>query len=308
MTVPSPSASSATLSSAGAPAAAAHDATAVDPALAGCLAAAVDAAHAAADVIRKGARNRSSLVIERKRANDFVSAVDKGAERAILDVLSSRFPDHAFIAEETGHSRDVATADNVWLIDPLDGTTNFLQGIPHYCVSIGLRRNGRMAVGVVLDAASGRQFTAARGGGTWLDGERIRVSQRDSLAEAVIGTGIPFSDLSFIDAYMGSLRAIASRTAGIRRAGAAALDLAYVSAGWLDGFWERNLNPWDIGAGAMLIEEAGGVITDFKGGDGHIDSGQAVAGSPGVHRALLEVVKEFPALAQPRAVAPTAAG
>jgi myo-inositol-1(or 4)-monophosphatase len=271
-----------------------------EPGLDTFLATAIAAARAAGDVIRDGARNRASLTIERKRANDFVSIVDKGAERAILDLIGRAHPDHAFHAEETGQSGGAATASHVWLIDPLDGTTNFLHGIPHYCVSIGLKRDGDMVVGVVYDPINERLFTATKGGGAHLDGERIRVSSRESLAESVIGTGIPFSDLSYVDAYMGSLRTIATRSAGIRRAGAAALDLAYVAAGWLDGFWEKNLNPWDVGAGAVLIEEAGGVITDFRGGRAHIDSGQVVTGAPGVHRALLDVIAEFPALAAPR--------
>jgi len=215
-------------------------------------------------------------------------------------VLAKAYPAHAFNAEETGQSTNAAHASHVWLIDPLDGTTNFLHGIPHYCVSIALARAGDIVVGVVFDPISGRLFTATRGGGARLDGERIAVSDRDSLAEAVIGTGIPFSDPSFMDAYLGSLKAIAIRCAGIRRAGAAALDLAYVAAGWLDGFWEKGLNPWDVGAGSLLIEEAGGVISDFSGGATHVDAGQAVAGTAGVHRALLAVLADYPELAAPR--------
>ncbi len=268
-----------------------------DAQLDGFLAAAVDAARAAGAVILDGARNRASLQIERKQANDFVSKVDKGAEHAIIALLASRFPEHAFIAEETGNS---GSSEHVWLIDPLDGTTNFLHGIPHYCISIALRVGEQVMVAVILDPLNDRLFTATRGGGSRLNGERIRVAARAGLNEAVIGTGIPFSDLSFMDAYMGSLRTIATRCAGIRRAGAAALDLAYVAAGWLDGFWEKNLHPWDVAAGSLLIQEAGGVITDFGGGERFVMSGQAVAGAPGVHRELLEVLRDYPALAAPR--------
>ena len=261
------------------------------------LATAIAAAQAGGDVIRDGARNRKSLTIERKRANDFVSVVDKGSERAIIDVLAARFPSHAFIAEETGST---GMSDHVWLIDPLDGTTNFLHGIPHYCVSIALRVRDAGAVAVILDPIAERLFTATRGGGAYLNGERIHVAERTSLAEAVIATGIPFSEYSFIDEYMDSLRTIALSCAGIRRAGAAALDLAFVAAGWLDGFWEKNLWPWDMGAGSLLIEEAGGVVTDFAGGANYLGAGHIVCGAPGVHRALLEIVGRYPALVAPR--------
>ena len=270
-----------------------------DQVLAGYLAAAVAAARAGGEVIRQGARNRATLRIERKQSNDFVSAIDKGSERAIIDLLAAKYPSHAFIAEETGST---GASEYVWLIDPLDGTTNFLHGIPHYCVSIALRMGEQVMVGLILDPINDRLFTATRGGGAWLNGERIAVSPRSGLGEAVVGTGIPFSDWSFVDAYFESLRIIALRCAGIRRAGAAALDLAFVAAGWLDGFWEKNLHPWDVGAGSLLIQEAGGVITDFSGGGRYITAGQVVAGAPGVHRELLEVLGRYPALAAPRYV------
>ncbi|MEO8135381.1 MAG: inositol monophosphatase family protein [Betaproteobacteria bacterium] len=272
-----------------------------DAQLDGYLTAAIAAARAGGAVINEGARNRATLQIERKQSNDFVSMVDKGSERAILDLLAAQFPSHAFIAEETGNS---GSSDYVWLIDPLDGTTNFLHGFPQYCVSIALRLGDEVMVGVIFDPVSDRLFTATKGGGAWLNGERIQVSARPSLGEAMVGTGIPFTDWSFIDAYMESLRIIMQRCGGIRRAGAAALDLAFVAAGWLDGFWEKNLHPWDVGAGSLLIQEAGGVISDFSGGTDYINSGQTVAGAPGVHRELVEVLGRYPALAAPRYVKP----
>jgi myo-inositol-1(or 4)-monophosphatase len=264
-----------------------------DLALGAFLDQAIAAARAGAEVIRRGALDRNRLTIERKKANDFVSEVDRNAENAIIASLSARFPDHAFIAEESGVNGD---AEFTWLIDPLDGTTNFLHGIPHYCTSIGLRHAGRIVVGVILDPAKDHLFTATEGGGAFLDGRPIRVAVRDGLDEAVIGTGFPFTDWSYLDAYMDSLRDVMRRCAGIRRAGAAALDLAYVAAGWLDGFWEMNLNAWDVAAGSLLIREAGGIVTDFAGAGDFIARRQIVAGGPATHAALLARLDAHPGL------------
>jgi myo-inositol-1(or 4)-monophosphatase len=262
--------------------------------LAAFLVAAVDAARAAGAVIRAGASNRAALAIERKSVNDFVSEIDKRAERVIIDALSTRFPDHAFKAEESGES---GASRYTWLIDPLDGTTNFLHGIPYYCVSIALRIGEVTAVGVVFDPTSGRLFTAMRGQGAFLDGAPIKVSGRPGLAEAVLGTGLPFKDWHYLDDYMASLREIMQRCAGIRRPGAAALDLASVAAGWTDGHWERGLNAWDVGAGSLLVEEAGGKVSTFNGSESFLNSGHIIVGTPGVHAALLDVLKRYPALA-----------
>ena len=259
----------------------------------GYLEGAIAAAHAAGAVIRQGAAHRGSLVIERKNTNDFVSAVDKGAERAIIATLAERFPGHAFKAEESGERGD---SRYTWLIDPLDGTTNFLHGIPYYCVSIALRIDDRVMVGVVYDPTSGRLFTGLRGSGAYLDGERIQVAARPDLREAVVGTGLPFKDWHYLDDYLASLRVIMQRCAGIRRPGAAALDLAYVAAGWTDGHWEKGLNAWDVGAGSLLIEEAGGAVSTFAGSSAFLDSGQIVAGPPGVHSELVAVLRQYPTL------------
>ena len=259
------------------------------------LAAAIEAARAAGTVIRDGAGNRAALNIERKTVNDFVSEIDKRAERVIIETLSAKFPDHAFKAEESGES---GTSQYTWLIDPLDGTTNFLHGIPYYCVSIALRIGEVTAVGVVFDPTSGRLFTAIRGQGAFLDGAPIKVSGRPGLNEAVVGTGLPFKDWYYLDDYLASLREIMQRCAGIRRPGAAALDLAYVAAGWTDGHWEKGLNAWDVGAGSLLVEEAGGAVSTFSGSGSFLTSGHIVVGSPGVHAALLDVLKRYPALAQ----------
>jgi len=261
--------------------------------LAAFLEGAVDAARAAGAVIQEGARNRGNLNIERKTANDFVSEIDKRAERVIIDTLSERFPGHGFKAEESGES---GSSRYTWLIDPLDGTTNFLHGIPYYCVSIALRIDDVVVAGVVFDPTSGRQFTATRGNGAFLDGNPIRVSGRSGLTEAVVGTGLPFKDWHYLDDYLHSLREIMQRVAGVRRPGAAALDIAYVAAGWVDGHWEKGLNAWDVGAGSLLVEEAGGVVSTFTGSASFLNSGQIIVGSPGVHAALLDVLRRYPTL------------
>ncbi|MGE3775386.1 MAG: inositol monophosphatase family protein [Gammaproteobacteria bacterium] len=263
-------------------------------ALDGYLEAAVTAARAAAATIREGALMRTTLVVERKNSNDFVSAVDRRAEQTIISSLAARYPDHAIKAEESG---EAGRSTHTWLIDPLDGTTNFLHGFPHYCVSIALRIGATVMVGVVHDPTSGRMFTAMRGRGAFLDGARLKVSDRPGLREAMIGTGLPFRDWNYLDDYMASLRQIMQRCAGVRRPGAAALDLAYVAAGFLDGHWEKGLYPWDVGAASLLVQEAGGVVTTFSGGEGFLDGGQIVAGPPGVHAELIEVFARYPALA-----------
>jgi len=258
--------------------------------LEGFLATAIDAARAAGDVIREGAGQRATLAIERKTVNDFVSIVDKRAERVIIDTLSARYPAHAFKAEESG---EAGTSACTWLIDPLDGTTNFLHGFPHYCVSIALRIRETVAVGVVFDPTSGRLFTAMRGRGAFLDGERIHVTGRPGLTEAMLGTGLPFKDWQYLDAYIGSLREIMQRCAGIRRPGAAALDLAYVAAGFYDGFWEVGLNPWDVAAGSLLVQEAGGLIGDLSGEGDFLHGGQVIAANPKAFAQMVTLLSPF---------------
>ena len=258
------------------------------------LSTAIDAARAGGDVILDGAGIRGSLQVERKKVNDFVSAIDKASERAIIEALSARFPSHAIHAEESGNR---GSSEYLWLIDPLDGTTNFLHGFPHYCVSIALQVGTRVVAGVVFDPLNSRLFTATLGGGAYLNGARIHGSGRAGLGEAVLGTGLPFSDWSYLDDYLASLRIIMQRCAGIRRAGAGALDLAFVAAGWLDGFWEKKLNAWDVAAGSLLVQEAGGEVSDFSGGERFLTGGQIVAGTRGVHRELVDVLRRYPALA-----------
>lgn len=251
---------------------------------------AVRAARRAGDIIARYSQRLDEVTVTSKRRNDFVTEVDRLAEQAIKEVVHRAYPDHAFLAEESGAE---GSGETVWIVDPLDGTTNFIHGIPHYAVSIGIRHRGRLEHGVVYDPIRQELFTASRGAGAQLDGRRVRVAQRRSLDEAVIGTGIPFRDLTHVDAYFGMLKTITGKTAGIRRAGAAALDLAYVAAGRLDGFWELGLQPWDIAAGVLLVQEAGGVTGDLEGEPRFMDTGNIVCGNPRVFAAMVREIAPF---------------
>ena len=252
---------------------------------------AVRAARRAGAIINRAARDVEVLPVTRKRHNDFVTEVDKSAEQAIIDILHRAYPDHAILAEESGATAGTAgESEYTWIIDPLDGTTNFIHGFPQYAVSIGLRHKGMLAQGVVYDPTKNELFTATRGRGAYLNDRRIRVSKRTQLNETLIGTGFPFRDFADLDEYLPMFREITARTAGIRRAGAAALDIAYVAAGRLDGFWEMGLSPWDMAAGALLVQEAGGLVGDFHGDAGFLDSGRVVCGNPKVFAQLIQIV------------------
>ena len=226
---------------------------------------AVKAARRAGNIINRGARDLDLLTVTSKGPKDFVSEVDREAERAIVDTLLAAFPDHAILAEEGTAKGANADAENVWIIDPLDGTTNFLHGFPQYCVSVALSHRGLVTQGVVYDPVRNDLFTASRGRGAFLNDRRIRVSKRQHLRDCLVGTGFPFRDGSYLDTYMKMMKVMTEQTAGLRRPGAAALDLAYVAAGFYDGFWEVGLNAWDVAAGSLLIQEAGGRIGDLAG-------------------------------------------
>jgi myo-inositol-1(or 4)-monophosphatase len=230
-------------------------------------------------------------VIE-KGVNDFVSEVEKKAEQDIIYHLQKAYPDHAILAEESGliGSED---AEYKWIIDPLDGTTNFVRGIPHYAVSIACLHRGKLEHALVLDPVRQEEFTASRGRGAQLNGRRIRVSNLKTLDGALLGTGIPFKDHcdDKLVPYSKSLEVLAGQCAGIRRAGAASLDLAYVAAGRLDAFWEIGLSPWDMAAGALLIREAGGLVSDINSSENFLESGNIVAGNPKCFKAVLQVTK-----------------
>jgi myo-inositol-1(or 4)-monophosphatase len=249
---------------------------------------AVQAARRAGDAAA-GYFNRSErLDIHSKARNEFVTQVDHAAEQLIIDTIGKRYPDHAFLAEERGA---VGDGDHVWIIDPLDGTTNFVHGFPVFAVSIALRVRDQFEVAVVYDPMRQELFTAIRGGGAQLDGRRIRVTNRSSLEGALMGTGFPYrANATWMDSYLGMLRRVLQQTAGIRRPGAAALDLAYLAAGRLDGFWEFGLQPWDLAAGTLLIREAGGIITELHDDGDFLDTGNVCAGNPKVHDALKKLL------------------
>jgi myo-inositol-1(or 4)-monophosphatase len=248
---------------------------------------AVGAARRAGEVIVRSLDRVGALVVSEKGRNDFVSEVDRAAEQVLIAAIRKSYPSHGILAEESGAA---AGDDYTWVIDPLDGTTNFLHGFPQFAVSVACRHRGRAEVGVVLDPLRGELFTAERGGGTQLDGRRLRVSQRPGLEGALVGTGFPYREnRRLLKPYLAMLESVMNATAGVRRPGAASLDLAYVAAGRLDAFFEFGLSPWDTAAGNLLITEAGGRVGTMSGGD-YADGGDLLTGSPKVYAALAELL------------------
>jgi myo-inositol-1(or 4)-monophosphatase len=255
---------------------------------------AVKAARRAATIINRASFDLDQVRVTRKGPNDFVSEVDQAAEQAIIEVLQQAYPDHGFIAEESGISKAAeSNAENVWIIDPLDGTTNFIHGFPQYAVSIALRQRGQITQAVIYDPNRNELFTASKGDGAFMNNKRIRVAKRDKLADALIGTGFPYSDLSGLDEYVKMFKLMTEKSAGLRRPGSAALDLAYVAAGRLDGFFEKKLKPWDMAAGVLLVSEAGGIVTGFSGETDYFDTGDVIAASPKVFGQMLGVLSPF---------------
>ncbi|MBM3391420.1 MAG: inositol monophosphatase [Betaproteobacteria bacterium] len=248
---------------------------------------AVKAARRAGGIINRAARDVELLKVSAKRDKDFVTEVDKAAEAAIIGVLQEAYPDHAILAEESGASGD---SETVWIIDPLDGTTNFIHGFPQYAISIAQQHKGVLQHAVVYDPTKNELFTASRGAGAFLNERRIRVSKRAKLDEVLLGTGFPFRYFEHVDAYLGIFRDMMHKTAGVRRPGAAALDLAWVAAGRIDGFWELGLSPWDMAAGALIITEAGGLVGDLTGEPNYLDTGNIVGGNPKVFAQLLQII------------------
>lgn len=249
---------------------------------------AVKAARQAGDIINFASRDLGQLKIQTKSFNDFVSEVDQAAEKAIIDTLKSAYPDHGFLGEEGGDINEAA--ENIWIIDPLDGTTNFLHSFPQYCVSIALQQKGVITQAVIYDPVHNDLFTATKGRGAFLNDKRIRVGSRIKLQEALISTGFPFREFSYLDTYMDMLKDMIKSTTGIRRPGSAALDLAYVAAGFSDGFFELNLSAWDIAAGGLLVQEAGGIVGDFEGNESWLQTGNIVAANPKVFAQMLQVL------------------
>lgn len=250
--------------------------------------AAVDAARAGGEVLLANWRNLPHGSVEEKRKNDFVTDADRESERRIVSAIRERFPNDAFLGEEGGPQKGSSPGSRVWIIDPLDGTSNFVSGFPFWCVSIAAREGAELVAAVIWDPLHGEMYTAERGSGAWRNQTRLSVTGRPSLEGAFVATGFPFRNREKIDAYLALFRAVFVRARAIRRAGSAALDLAHVAAGVFDGFFEFRLSPWDIAAGALLIQEAGGQVTDFAGGPGYMERGNVLSGSPGVVASLRE--------------------
>ena len=253
------------------------------------LTTAVKAARKAGSLITRASFDIDKLTVRSKRQNDFVSEVDDAAEDAIISTLRDAYPSHGFLAEESGEKD--SEAEYIWVIDPLDGTTNFLHGFPQYCVSIGLMRRGVPQHAVVYDPNRNELFTASKGAGAYLNDRRLRVSRVEKLQDALIGTGFPFKEQAHMDEYLRGMRNLMRMCQGIRRPGAAALDLAYVAAGRTDAFWEIGLSPWDMVAGALLVREAGGLVGDFDGEDKYLESGRIVASNAKIFSAMLKALK-----------------
>ena len=252
------------------------------------LTTAVKAARKAGSLITRASFDIDKLNVRSKRQNDFVSEVDHAAEEAIISILKEAYPSHGFLAEESG-SKD-AKAEYVWVIDPLDGTTNFLHGFPQFCVSICLTHKGALQHAVVYDPNRNELFTASKGAGAFLNDRRIRVSKTDKMQDALLGTGFPFKEMGNLDEYLRGMKNLMQVCSGIRRPGAAALDLAWVAAGRTDGFWEIGLSPWDMAAGALLVREAGGLVGDFAGEENFMEAGRIVASNGKLFSALLKAI------------------
>jgi len=250
---------------------------------------AIKAARRAGQIINRASLDIGQLTVSIKQQSDYVTEVDKAAEAAIIETLREAYPKHAILAEETGHSGQ-QDSEYQWIIDPLDGTTNFIHGFPQYAVSIAMAHKGVLTHAVVYDPSRNELFTASKGAGAFLNDKRIRVSKRIRLDESLVGTGFPYRMFDHVDAYLAIFKEMTKRTAGVRRPGAASLDLAYVACGRLDGFWEFGLSPWDMAAGALLISEAGGLVGDLAGEANYLKTGNIVCGTPKVFAQILQVI------------------
>lgn len=251
---------------------------------------AIRAARTAGNIIVRAVERLDLIETQQKQYNDFVTNIDRQAEKAIIDLIHKNYPSHGIIAEESGITPANDSSDTVWIIDPLDGTTNFIHGFPHFAISIAVQIKNRIEHALIYDPIRQEQFTASRGNGAQLNNRRIRVSSRTNLSETLIGTGFPFRNPARLDSYLKTFGALLPQVSGVRRAGSAALDLAYVAAGRFDGFWEYDLGIWDIAAGALLVQEAGGLISDMDGGENYLTKGEVIAGNPKIFKALLQAI------------------
>ncbi|MDO9244586.1 MAG: inositol monophosphatase family protein [Rhodocyclaceae bacterium] len=257
---------------------------------------AIKAARRAGSLINRASLDISQIKVSAKQQNDFVTEVDRAAEATIIETLREVYPSHAILAEESGDSPGAphsADSEFQWIIDPLDGTTNFIHGFPQYAISIALAHKGVLTQAVIFDPNRNELFTASKGGGAFLNDKRIRVSNRAKIDDALLGTGFPYRIFDHVDAYLAIFKDLTRRSAGIRRPGAASLDLAYVAAGRLDGFWEFGLAPWDMAAGALLIIEAGGLVSDLAGESDYLNTGNIVGGNPKVFNQLLQTIQPY---------------
>lgn len=254
---------------------------------------AVKAARAAGAIINRAALDVEALRISQKQVNDFVTEVDQASEAAIIETLLTAYPGHGILAEESGSQHGAKDSDYVWIIDPLDGTTNFIHGFPFYCVSIALAVKGKIEHAVVYDPTRNDLFTATRGRGAFLNDRRLRVSKRIRLADCLVSTGFPFRPGDNFKEYMAMMGDVMQRTAGLRRPGAAALDLAYVAAGYTDGFFEKGLQPWDVAAGSLLVTEAGGLVGNLSGDANFLDQKECLAANPKIYALLIGLIGKY---------------
>ena len=250
---------------------------------------AIDTARKAGDYIVRAGDRMDLVAVTAKDKNDFVTEVDQKAEQMIISMIRDHFPDHGILAEESGSQ--AGNDEFVWIIDPLDGTKNFIHGLPHYCVSIAVKRNNQTEIGVIYNPCTQEFFSASRGRGAKLNDKRIRVTEQKQMPGALLGTGFPFKYKDQFPFYRDMFSALFEQVTDIRRAGSAALDLAYVAAGRLDGYWEIGLQPWDMAAGNLMVREAGGLISDFLGGEAYLESGNIIAANPRLFKLMLQTLQ-----------------
>jgi len=254
---------------------------------------AVRAARSAGSIINRAALDIESVRVSQKQVNDFVTEIDQASETAIIETLLGAYPGHGILAEESGRQHGARDSEYVWIIDPLDGTTNFIHGFPIYCISIALAVRGRVEHAVIYDPTRNDLFTSTRGRGAFLNDRRLRVSKRIRLGESLIATGFPFRPGDDFPAYLAMMGDVMQRTAGLRRPGSAALDLAYVAAGFTEGFFETGLQPWDVAAGSLLVTEAGGLVGNFSGDADFMDQKECLAGNPKIYAQLVSLLGKY---------------
>lgn len=256
---------------------------------------AVKAARKAGNIINRASLNLDLITVDKKQHNDFVTEVDRAAEQIIIETLLSAYPGHGILSEESGQSwtDSEKEPEYIWVIDPLDGTTNFIHGFPQYAVSIALTHRGQTQQAVVYDPSRDELFTASRGAGAYLNSKRLRVAKRERLEDTLLATGFPFRTGDSIDSYLDIFATMTRHCAGLRRPGAAALDLAYVAAGRFDGFFEQGLQPWDLAAGALLITEAGGLVGNYAGDSDKAQSGEVLAANPRLFSQMVALLNSY---------------